>query len=157
MKILDCPLCGNNVISISSYNLEEVDYLKIECTSCHANIFNAGLDDDNGRNALIEKWNKRFYPDDIKLDLQIKKLLVKDKRIDIKRKEVELEKLKTSNEKMDYIKWILTLIESRDVTTEYDNCGLETKMIFKPTFSDLEVLTLKDKLFVLLNELKDPK
>ena len=37
MKILDCPLCGNNVISISSYILEEVDYLKIEghVNMCH--------------------------------------------------------------------------------------------------------------------------
>lgn len=153
MKVLPCPFCGHNRISIHKIKMDLVDFVITRCEFCAASkSIPATANEEVDKNNVVIEWNKREYYEEKAIDIQMKKLAVREKQLELKQKSANLKNI-GRNEIVTSVAAIQKLIESRSVKTEMNMSNTDTIIVIEPIFSDLDTTLLKDKLNHLLNQL----
>lgn len=153
MKVLPCPFCGHNRISIHKIKMDLVDFVITRCEFCAASkSIPATANEEVDKNNVVIEWNKREYYEEKAIDIQMKKLAVREKQLELKQKSANLKNI-GRNEIVTSVAAIQKLIESRSVKTEMNMSNTDTIIVIEPMFSDLDTTLLKDKLNHLLNQL----
>lgn len=153
MKVLPCPFCGHNRISIHKIKMDLVDFVITRCEFCAASkSIPATANEEVDKNNVVIEWNKREYYEEKAIDIQMKKLAVREKQLELKQKSANLKNI-GRNEIVTSVAAVQKLIESRSVKTEMNMSNTDTIIVIEPMFSDLDTTLLKDKLNHLLNQL----
>jgi Lar family restriction alleviation protein len=62
MKVLPCPFCGHNRISIHKIKMDLAEFVITRCEFCAASkSIPATTDEDADKKNVVIEWNKREY------------------------------------------------------------------------------------------------
>jgi transcriptional regulator NrdR family protein len=154
MNILPCPFCGHNRHRIDNVPVSEGKSLvRIACPCCDAFklVQSTGVEKTDLTNVVVE-WNKRWTDASQTLDIQLKRLQITEKKLDLQSKKQALKSIER-NEILSALKEVRGILGEKNFHTEENRSGTELELHIDPIWSDMDSERLKDKIRLLLDKL----